>query len=78
MTERKRLTTEEAAIIVEAGRSYRKKSMVRMGLLTEPVVVGNRENEENKGEPGDYLVADGHGGYYVVSAEFHAENYERA
>lgn len=57
-------------------KTYRKTQTAEMMLLTEPVSAVNRENVEARGQPGDYLVEDGYGGYYVCGKEFHDENYE--
>ena len=77
MQHRRRMEVKEAAAIVASGSLYRKTTTVRHGRIAEPIVVSNRENEDNNGEPGDYLAADGHGGYYVISAEYDDKNYEK-
>lgn len=59
------------------GRHFRKKTVVRMWRMATAFLCQSREGVF-RGEPGDYLAADGHGGFYPVSAEFHAANYEAA
>ena len=54
---------------------YRKKTIVDMARIDEPFECESREGTL-RGQPGDYLAQDGHGGYYPVSVEFHRENYE--
>lgn len=58
------------------GRHYRKKTIVEMVCMAEPFTCDSREGHRLQGQPGDFLVEDGHGGFYPVSAEFHATNYE--
>ena len=55
---------------------YRKKTVVPMVQMFEEFICTNREGENLKGQVGDFLVEDGHGGFYPVSEEFHAKNYE--
>ena len=55
--------------------AYRKTAVVQMLRMTEPFTCTNREDEKMIGQPGDFLVLDGYGGYYPCGAEFHAENY---
>ena len=58
------------------GSQFRKKTIVRMwGPMAEPFECQSREGTLT-GQPGDYLAQDGHGGFYPISAEFHAANYE--
>lgn len=59
----------------DGGRLHRKKTVVRMWKQHEPFVCYSREGTL-EGQPGDYLAEDGHGGFYPVSAEFHAVHYE--
>jgi hypothetical protein len=62
----------------EGGDLFRKRTIVRMwGPMMEPFECESREGLL-RGQAGDFLAADGHGGYYPISAEFHAANYERA
>ncbi len=58
----------------EGGVLYRKKTVVRLIEINEPFICESREGEL-QGQPGDFLAADGHGGFYPISAEFHASNY---
>ena len=58
----------------EGGLEYRKHATVMMLCMSEPFLCVSREGEL-QGQPGDFLVEDGHGGFYPVSAEFHAKNY---
>ena len=63
----------------EGWRTYRKKTIVYMiGPMEEPFTCDSRERKGLQGQPGDYVAEDGHGGYYPISAEFHAANYEPA
>lgn len=55
---------------------YRKKTVVRMWKINEPFECTNREGEKMQGQPGDFLVEDGYGGFYPVGAEFHEKNYQ--
>ena len=59
-------------------RNYRKTTIVPMLKMDEPFTCDNREGNNLRGHAGDFLVEDGHGGFYPVSAEFHAVNYEFA
>ena len=54
----------------------RKITPVQMMQMSEPFEVESREGLQ-EGKAGDWIVPDGHGGYYVVSAQFHALNYGR-
>lgn len=57
---------------------YRKRTVVEMlGPMSEPFTCESREGTL-QGQVGDFLAEDGHGGYYPISAEFHAANYEPA
>ncbi len=58
-------------------KNYRKKTIVAMLQMNEAFECESREGTLT-GQPGDYLVQDGHGGYFPVSAEFHKANYERS
>jgi hypothetical protein len=59
----------------EGGAQFRKKSIVRMWRIDEPFECQSREGVL-KGQPGDYVAQDGHGGFYPISADFHRANYE--
>lgn len=54
---------------------YKKKTVVRLVKMDDPFVCESREGVL-QGQPGDFLAEDGHGGFYPISAEFHANNYE--
>jgi hypothetical protein len=56
---------------------YKKTTIVPMLKMNERFTCESREGTLT-GEAGDFLVEDGHGGFYPVSAEFHAANYEEA
>ena len=56
-------------------KTYRKTATAEMLKMDEPFLCTNREAEEMTGQAGDFLTADGYGGYYPCGAEFHAENY---
>ena len=56
---------------------YRKKTVVSMLRMAEPFRCETWEGWL-EGKPGDFLVHDGYGGYYLCGAEFHATNYEPA
>ena len=60
----------------EGARAYRKKTMVRMVRMDAPFTCDSREGRRLRGRAGDFLAEDGHGGFYPVSARFHAANYE--
>lgn len=62
----------------EEGKLYRKTAVVRMVKMHRPFTCTNREGHDLQGQEGDFLAEDGHGGFYPVSAEFHAHNYEEA
>lgn len=57
-------------------KQYRKISIVEMVKMGEPFTCDSREGHKLKGKTGDFLTEDGHGGFYPVSADFHAANYE--
>ena len=57
---------------------YRKKVLAEMVRMDEPFTCDSREGHHLQACAGDFLVEDGHGGFYPVSAEFHAKNYELA
>ena len=59
-------------------RLYRKKTVVSLVKMNEPFLCSNREGRNLQGQTGDYMAEDGHGGFYPISAEFHAANYELA
>ncbi len=56
-------------------RAYRKVAVAEMLKMKEPFTCWNREGEQMQGQPGDFLVEDGYGGYYPCGAEFHQKNY---
>lgn len=58
-------------------RFFRKTKPVEMVKMDEPFTCSNREVQNARGRPGDYIAEDGYGGYYVVGAEFHSVNYEQ-
>jgi hypothetical protein len=59
----------------DGGTMFRKKTIVRMwGPATEPFECESREGVL-AGQVGDYVASDGHGGFYPISAQFHAANY---
>ncbi len=66
---------KQGAAAPEGGALYQKKTQVRMWRQDDEFRCESREGTL-VGQPGDYLVEDGHGGFYPVSAEFHEENYE--
>lgn len=59
-------------------RRYRKVTVLRMLKMDEPFETVSREGESKIGQPGDFLVEDGFGGYYPVEAGFHEKNYREA
>jgi len=59
-------------------KRYRKTAIATMVKMDEPFTCDNREGHNLQGYAGDFLVPDGHGGFYPVSAQFHAANYESA
>lgn len=59
----------------DGGSLFRKATTVRMWRQAEPFECESREGTLT-GQPGDWLAQDGHGGFYPISAEFHAANYE--
>ena len=55
---------------------FRKKTITPMaGPMSEPFRCESREGTL-EGQVGDFVAEDGHGGFYPISAEFHAANYE--
>lgn len=62
----------------EGAQLFRKKTVVEMVPMAEPFTCDSREHDGLQAQAGDFLVPDGHGGFYPVSAEFHAANYEPA
>jgi len=60
----------------DGSRRYRKTAVATMVKMDEPFTCDSREGHSLEGQAGDFLVSDGHGGFYPVSAEFHAFNYE--
>ena len=62
----------------EGEERFKKKTVVEMVRMTEPFTCTNREGHNLQGQAGDFLVPDGHSGFYPVSAQFHADNYEPA
>ena len=54
---------------------YRKHKTAMLVKMDTPFDCESREGTL-RGQVGDYLAQDGHGGFYPISAEFHAENYE--
>jgi hypothetical protein len=61
----------------KAWKTYRKKTIVPMQQINQPFKAMSREGLLT-GKPGDFLAEDGHGGYYIVSKQFHEKNYESA
>ena len=59
----------------DGAKMYRKKTIVALVKMDAPFLCDNREGRQLEGQPGDYIAADGHGGFYPISAEFHAANY---
>ena len=55
---------------------YRKKISVELWKMPHDFTCSNREAQRLQGKAGDYLAADGHGGWYIISPEFVAKNYE--
>lgn len=56
-------------------KTYRKKTIVPLVKMNEPFIRDNREGRRLEGKAGDFIAEDGHGGFYPISAEFHAANY---
>lgn len=56
---------------------FQKVTQVAMRKMFTPFKCESREGTL-EGKPGDFVVEDGHGGFYPVSAEFHAANYAPA
>ena len=59
----------------DGGKLYRKLTQVKMWKQYEPFECESREGTL-RGWRGDFVASDGHGGFYPISAEFHAANYE--
>lgn len=59
----------------EGVQLFKKNTVVEMVQIHEPFTCDNREAQAFRAQAGDFLVQDGHGGFYPVSAEFHAANY---
>lgn len=59
-------------------KGYKKKTVVQLVKMETAFLCDSREGHNLEGQPGDFLASDGHGGFYPVSAEFHAANYEEA
>jgi len=57
-------------------KEYRKKGTSSHRQMDENFTATSRENEHSNGVPGDFLAPDGHRGFYIISKEFHDENYE--
>ena len=57
--------------------NYKKTAIVPLLKMDEPFECHSREGVL-KGQAGDFLAQDGHGGYYPISAKFHEANYEQA
>ncbi len=53
----------------------RKKTIVPLLKMEHPFECESREGTL-RGEPGDWLAQDGHGGFYPISEEFWSNNYE--
>jgi len=58
-------------------KEYRKHATAMMLEMHQTFTCHSREGVLD-GQPGDFLVEDGHGGFYPVSAEFHKNNYVEA
>ena len=59
----------------DGAKRYRKATITPMLKMDKPFECESREGTLS-GQAGDFLVEDGHGGFYPVSAEFHEKNYE--
>ena len=59
----------------EKALEYRKHKAVKLVHMDVDFTCASREGML-EGKAGDYLAQDGHGGFYPISAEFHAEHYE--
>ncbi len=46
--------------------------------VADPFLCDSREHLNLQGQAGDFIAEDGHGGFYPISAEFHAANYEES
>jgi len=60
----------------ERAKEYRKHKTAMLVKMNTKFVCENDHGEVSEGEAGDYLAQDLAGGFYAISAEFHAENYE--
>jgi len=56
-------------------KRYRKKTIVPLVKMDESFLCDNREGHRLQGWAGDFIAEDGDGGFYPISAEFHAANY---
>lgn len=70
------LTFSKGDAMPEGATGYKKKTVVQLLKIMEPFVCDSREGNSLEGQAGDFLASDGHGGFYPISAEFHAANYE--
>ena len=59
----------------DGAKMYRKKTVVPLVKMDEPFLCDSRESFRLQGQAGDFIAEDGHGGFYPISAEFHAANY---
>lgn len=66
---------EKNGVMLGDVKWYRKKTIVPMVQMDEPFICESREGLL-EGQAGDFVAEDGHGGFYPISAEFHANNYE--
>lgn len=57
------------------GRLYRKHLAMRLWYQSEPFECESVRGVRT-GQAGDFLAEDGDGGFYPISAEFVARNYE--
>ena len=60
----------------EGARRYKKKTIVLLVKMDTPFTCDSREGHNLVGQAGDFLAEDGHGGFYPISVEFHADNYK--
>lgn len=58
----------------EGGKLYRKATVVPLVKMPWDFTTESREGTMD-GKAGDFIAEDGHGGFYPISAEFHAANY---
>lgn len=66
---------KQDGLLPHHAQEYRKHATAMLALMQEDFVCESREGVL-EGKAGDFVAADGHGGFYPISAEFHAENYE--